>query len=123
MREVGLSLSLLILKLILIDRYTASVSSTEQKFLLEKSRLTKAAITADVSAKGGPAPAFYAVEPNSFLFSVLSGILLHKHSQKGSKVKSTIIKYFICDAKFDLREGCYVCIENNDDQNEQNLSP
>ena len=25
--------------------------------------------------------------------------------------------------KFDLREGCYVCIENNDGQNEQNLSP
>ena len=74
-----------------------------------------------MSAKGGPA--FYAVEPKSFLFPILSGILLHKYSKKGSKVQDTIINYFVCDAKFDWREGCYVCIENNDDQNEQDLSP
>ena len=64
---------------------------------------------ADVSAKGGPA--FYAVEPKSFLFSILSGILLHKYSKKGSKVQNTIINYFVCDAKVDWREGCYVCIK------------
>ena len=61
---------------------------------------------------------------NLFFFSILSGILLHKYSKKGSKVQDTIINYFVCDAKFDWREGCcYVCIENNDDQNEQDLSP
>lgn len=43
--------------------------------------------------------------------------------QRENFVQSTIINYFVCDAKFDLREGCYVCNENNDDQNEQNLSP
>ena len=48
---------------------------------------------------------------------------MHKYSKKGSKVQNTIINYFVCDAKFGWREGCYVCIENNDDQNEQNLSP
>ena len=45
-----------------------------------------AVITADVSAKGGPA--LYAIEPNSFLFSfffsILSGILLHEYFQKSS---------------------------------------
>ena len=49
-------------------------------------------------------------------FSVWSGILLQKYSQKSSKVQNTMINYFVSDAKFDLREGCYVCIENNDDQ-------
>ena len=49
-----------------------------------------------MSAKGGPA--FYAAEPTSFLFSILSGILLHKYSKKGSKVQDTIINYFVCDA-------------------------
>ena len=83
--------------------------------------ITAGVSAAGVSAKGGPA--FYAVEPKSFLFSILSGILLHKYSKKGSKVQNTIINYFVCDAKFDWREGCCVCIENNDDQNEQNLSP
>ena len=93
----------------------------KQHFLPEKCRVPKAVITAGVSAKGGPA--FYAIEPKSSLFSILSRILLHKYSKKGSKVQDTIINYFVCDAKFDWREGCYVCIENNDDQNEQNLSP
>ena len=93
----------------------------KKHFLLEKCRVPKAVITAGVSAKGGPA--FHAVEPKSFLLSILSGILLHKYSKKGSKVQNTIINYFVCDAKFHWRKGCYVCIENNDDQNEQNLSP
>ena len=44
-----------------------------------------------MSAKDGPA--FYAVEPKSFLFSILSGILLHKYSKKGSKAQDTIINY------------------------------
>ena len=60
---------------------------------------------------------------NLFFFSILSGILLHEYSKKGSKVQNTIINYFVCDVEFYWREGCYVCIENNDDQNEQNLSP
>ena len=46
-----------------------------------------------------------------FFFSILSGILLHTYSQKSSKVQNTIINYIVCDAKLDLREGCYVCAE------------
>ena len=26
-------------------------------------------------------------------------------------MQNTVINYFVCDAKFDWREGCYVCIE------------
>ena len=68
-------------------------------------------------------PKTISLELKSFLFSILSGILLHKYSKKGSKVQNTTINYFLCDAKFNWREGCYMCIENNEDQNEQNLSP
>ena len=69
-KEVGLSLTLLIKIYILIDRYTATVGATEVTyFLLEKCRVRapKAVIAASacVSAKGGPVS--YAIELKSFL--------------------------------------------------------
>ena len=55
-------------------------NSTEEKFLLEKCRVSKAVTTADVSAKGGPA--FYAVELNSFLFFLFEVVFYCKSTPK-----------------------------------------
>ena len=71
----------------------------------------------------------YKSSPASFtrskwnLLFLLSNMLLHKNSQQTSKIQNTVINYFVCDAKFDLHEGCSMCIVNNDGQNGQNLSP
>ena len=67
------------------------VSSTEEKSVEYRTVV----ITADVSAKGGPA--FYAVEPNSFLFSFFV-IRQCKKLAAGRwddfRLKNFILKYF-----------------------------
>ena len=101
-KEVGLSLTLLIKIYILIDRYTDTVGSTEVTYFFTRevpSSCTESSNCRLRSAKGGPV--FYICgRTEIFSFSFLSDILLHKYSQKSSKVQNTMINYFVCDAKF-----------------------
>ena len=100
-KEVGLSLTLLIKIYILIDRYTAIVGFTEVTFfLVEKCRVRALKAVIAACSKCERWPSILCGRAEIFSFSFLSDILLHKYSQKSSKVQDTMKNYFVCDAKF-----------------------
>ena len=100
-KEVGLSLTLLIKIYILIDRYTATVGSTEVTYFFTREVPSSCTESGNCRLrKCERRPSILCGRTEIFSFSFLSGILLHKYSQKSSKVQNTMINYFVCDAKF-----------------------
>ena len=107
MKEVGLSLTLLIKIYILIDRYTATVGSTEETYFFTREVPSSCTESSNCRLrKCERRPSTLCGRTEIFSFSFLSGNLLHKYSQKSSKVQNTMINYFVCDAKF----GTCVCV-------------
>ena len=100
-KEVGLLLTLLTKIYILIDRYTATVDSTEVTYFFTREVPSSCTESSNCRLrKCERRPSILCGRTEIFSFSFLSGILLHKYSQKSSKVQNTMINYFVCDAKF-----------------------
>ena len=100
-KEVGLSLRLLIKLYILIDRYTATVGSTEVTYFFTREVPSSCTQSSNCRLrKCERRPSILCGRTEIFSFSFLSDILLHKYSQKSSKVQDTMKNYFVCDAKF-----------------------
>ena len=100
-KEVGSSITLLIKIYILIDRYTATVSSTEVTYFFTREVPSSCTESSNCRLrKCERRPSILCGRTEIFSFSFLSGILLHKYSQKSSKVQNTMINYFVCNAKF-----------------------